>query len=503
MKTTPTVGGQVIFPWRGRPSAEGRVRVLAFLALLTIVFLVAMISGPSLRWSRTAGKSFSRDRARQRLRLSVVGDPPHHLNRWWGGQVPRPEARSLYAMDILKSSNLQQTMFKRLSIEHYRSITSADIDLDKIAVFVGKNSSGKSNVIDALHFLQEAFRNGLDFAVSQRFGIKSVRQWSPTRPYRIRIAVELENRRGHGYFSIKLDSFADSFVIFEEVGYWQYQDDYPTRHHGGAWARFDRGKNGIVRFTTNTQQLHAMLRGTKFEYDQAELAINSLSRLPFGEVRGFRELWNEIQNFEAYAIYANTIRSPQKPSNSEQLSRHGENISTIIKKLLAKRRSTRGFEELNSLMQLVIPNLERIEVETVGGLLAPKFIMMSDGKKRHSFNVSQISDGSLRLLGLLGALYQTRPPSAIALEEPEQNINPGYLTIIAEAVKDVARTHQIFITTHSPHLVDHFDVSSIHAVELSHTGTQVGKIAPSQVEAVKRKLFTVGELMTTEGLIAS
>jgi hypothetical protein len=37
---TPTVGGQVIFPWRGRQSAEGRVCILAFLALLIIVFLL-------------------------------------------------------------------------------------------------------------------------------------------------------------------------------------------------------------------------------------------------------------------------------------------------------------------------------------------------------------------------------------------------------------------------------------------------------------------------------
>ena len=154
-------------------------------------------------------------------------------------------------------------------------------------------------------------------------------------------------------------------------------------------------------------------------------------------------------------------------------------------------------------MKLVIPNLDTIGVESIGGLLAPKFIMMSEGAKRHSFNVSQISDGSLRLLGLLGALYQLNAPSVIALEEPEQNINPGYLTIIAEAVREIAERQQVLITTHSPHLVDLFDVDMIHAVELRPSGTFVGKVGKSQVEAVKRKLFTVGELMTTEGIIVS
>jgi len=394
-------------------------------------------------------------------------------------------------------------MFKRLVIEHYRSITNVDISLGNTAIFVGKNSSGKSNIIDAIHFLQEAFRHSLDFSVSQRFGIKSIRQWSPTRPFRIRISVDVENnRRGHGSFTLKLDSDGDNFVVFEEEGFWQYADEFPTASIGGAFIKFSRSRSGQVKFESSPKTTN-LLRAGRFKFDESELAISSLAKVPFGEARGIRDLWTEIQNFEAYSIYANTIRDPQKPSNYQQLSRHGENISTVVKALQLKRRTNKGFEELNSLMRLVIPNLDTIGVESIGGLLAPKFIMISEGAKRHSFNVSQISDGSLRLLGLLCALYQPSAPAVVALEEPEQNINPGFLTIIAEAVKEIAASRQILITTHSPHLIDHFDVTMIHAVELRSTGTFVGKVGRSQVEAVKRKLFTVGELMTTEGLIVS
>lgn len=394
-------------------------------------------------------------------------------------------------------------MFKRLAIEHYRSISNVDIYLGNTAIFVGKNSSGKSNVVDALHFLQEAFRHSLDFSVSQRFGIKSIRQWSPTRPYRIRISVDVQNRRGHGSFSLKLDSSGDNFLVFEEEGFFQDAADYPAKSLGGNFVKFKRNRAGQLEVNTSHQVRNSVLRDGRFKFDETELGINALSKLPLGEARGLRELWTEIQNFEAYSIYANTIRDPQKPSNFQQLSRHGENISTVIKALQLKRRSNKSFDELNSLMRLVIPHLDSIGVESVGGLLAPRFLMMAESNKRHSFNVSQISDGSLRLLGLLAALYQTNPPSAIALEEPEQNINPGFLTIIAEAVKETAAKRQVLITTHSPHLVDHFDVDTIHAVELRPSGTHVGRVADSQVAAVKRQLFTVGELMTAEGLFAS
>lgn len=395
-------------------------------------------------------------------------------------------------------------MFKRLTIEHYRSITQADVFLGNVAIFVGKNSSGKSNVVDSLHFLQEAFRHGLDYAVSQRYGIKSVRQWSPTRPYRIRISVEVTNSRGRGQFTLKLDSSGDDFIVAEEEGAWTFNADYPNRDLGGRKISYIRNKNRTIKFEFPEEagnRRRSFLETAHLDFEEAELAINGLSKVPFGEARGLRELWNEVQSFEAYSIYANTIRTPQKPSNFDQLSRHGENISTIIKQLQSIRKTSKSFDELNSLMRLVIPNLDSIGVESVGGLLAPKFVMMAEGKKRHSFNVSQISDGSLRLLGLLGALYQANPPSALALEEPEQNINPGYLTIIGEAVKEVAKHRQILITTHSPHLVDHFDIEAIQAVELRPNGTHVGRVVSSQIAAVKRQLFTVGELMTAEGLI--
>lgn len=394
-------------------------------------------------------------------------------------------------------------MITSLTIEHYRSIAYSHTRLGRIALFVGKNSSGKSNVIDALHFLQESFRNGLDFAISQRYGIKSVRQWSPTRPYRIRISVGVETRRGKGIFTLRLDSSRDNFAIFEEEGSWTLSDEAMPK--GSVVARtvsYKRNNASEVEFSFFPDR-NSVLKGLKFDLSEFDLAINMLSNLPVAESRGLRDLWTSIQNFEAYAIYPNTIRAPQKPSNEIQLTRHVENISTIIKKIQSNRRRTKNYDELNSLMQIVIPRLESVSVETVGGLLAPRFNILEDDQKKHQFNVSQISDGSLRLLGLLTALYQGDPPETIALEEPEQNINPGYLGIIADAVKEFAKRRQVLITTHSPHLVDYFDVEDIYAVELRRGETEIGSILSSQVEAVKSKLFTVGELMTTEGLLPS
>lgn len=77
------------------------------------------------------------------------------------------------------------------------------------------------------------------------------------------------------------------------------------------------------------------------------------------------------------------------------------------------------------------------------------------GGELHDFNLSQISDGTLRTLGLLTAFYQPAAPSKIGIEEPELMIHPGALQVIKDAMEtyvtfDSSRRAQVFLTTHSP-----------------------------------------------------
>ena len=76
-------------------------------------------------------------------------------------------------------------------------------------------------------------------------------------------------------------------------------------------------------------------------------------------------------------------------------------------------------------------------MQLIGGFLAPVFEVQEGENAQHEFNVSQISDGTLRMLGLLTALYHPNRPQVIALEEPEQTVNPGVLLILADAIKTV------------------------------------------------------------------
>jgi predicted ATPase len=148
-----------------------------------------------------------------------------------------------------------------------------------------------------------------------------------------------------------------------------------------------------------------------------------------------------------------------------------------------------------------MPNLDGIIIESPGGFMVPTFRVKEPNGKGHNFNVSQISDGTLRLFGLLTALYQPDRPDVIAMEEPEQTVNPGVLAVLADAIREVSQSGtQIVITTHSPHLVDLFEPEEILTAELIDGRTVIRPINEAQKQAVKDRLFSLGELMTAEGL---
>jgi predicted ATPase len=65
------------------------------------------------------------------------------------------------------------------------------------------------------------------------------------------------------------------------------------------------------------------------------------------------------------------------------------------------------------------------------------------------FDARELSDGTLRYLCLLAALLSPRPPSVLALNEPETSIHPDLLEPLARLLLRASRSSQLWITTHS------------------------------------------------------
>jgi predicted ATPase len=66
----------------------------------------------------------------------------------------------------------------------------------------------------------------------------------------------------------------------------------------------------------------------------------------------------------------------------------------------------------------------------------------------------EFSDGQLRFLCLCAALVSPRPPSLLALNEPETSLHPDLVNSLARLMVRASKNTQLWITTHSRALAE-------------------------------------------------
>ena len=69
---------------------------------------------------------------------------------------------------------MTQARITRIRLENYKSIKFCDVTLEPITVLVGQNGSGKSNFLDAIFFIAEAFQTSLSDAIRSRRGLSEI-----------------------------------------------------------------------------------------------------------------------------------------------------------------------------------------------------------------------------------------------------------------------------------------------------------------------------------------
>lgn len=401
-------------------------------------------------------------------------------------------------------------IIKSFHVQHYKSLEDVELDdLSPITLLVGNNATGKSNIVDALRFLRDSTTDGLDHAISLRGGISTIRQYSPTRPFVVRMRVTLQQtiqpaegpeEYRDGIYDLRVKSLrAGNYCIeSEEISWFREKtqvvidkegDPIEERSLGIYEQKIFRDADGSIRRDDKT---------LAYRLGPDELLIRN-SRITS---RSW-DLNMLLSSLRFSALYPNTLRSPSRPDTDRQLKESGENWASILKAMKGNERGRKRFDAILALMKRILPGLIDVRVQSVGGYLVPKFIVKDAPlQKEHDFDPVQLSDGTLRVFGILLALYQLPAPRFLALEEPELTVNPAVLAVLAEAFNDVAGNTQLLITTHSPELIDYFDPKAIRVVSFHQGRTKASSIKSSQVKSIKERLTTAGELLQRGNILS-
>lgn len=375
-------------------------------------------------------------------------------------------------------------MIRSLVLKRFRSVPTARIELDNPTIFVGRNGSGKSNLVSAFSFLAEAMASPLQAVFDRHGGISAVRNRSSGKSYppHLGMRVNFARQNGdacHGFYAFEIKALKNyGFSVVREqcsIG------EEPSR----AW--FDR--EGI-RFRSNVE-------GLKPALDPAALGLPVIG----GEER-FSPVLRALAGMRVYSIEPGKLRDMQEPDSGVALKPDGANVTSVLKEI--ERQSPEDFTRISEILATIVPNTKRVRVQKHGKNLALQFTQeWGDEKpKRLNFEGFSMSDGTLRAIGFLAAVFQRPRPSLIAVEEPEATIHPGALESVLDLLLHASKHMQVVVTTHSPDLLDAKWITDRHlrVVEWSEGATRVAAVSDANRRALQDHLMGAGELLRANAL---
>ncbi|CAN5583433.1 AAA family ATPase [soil metagenome] len=367
----------------------------------------------------------------------------------------------------------------RVRIQNYKSIRSCDVTLGSLAVLVGPNGAGKSNFLDALRFTADALSTTLDLALRDRGGINEVRRraWGHPNHFAVRFDLNLPDGSTGSYAFQVGSASGGGFRVNDEECVVR-----PNRI-GAEVARY-RVKKGKLT-TTLEERLPAVAEDRLF--------LVSASNLP-----AFRPLFDSLTTMGFYNLSPAAIRPPQSPDAGTLLRRDGGNLASVLGHLAQHNQP--ALDRVVEYLRQVAPGVEGVSKRSVGPMESIEFKQRVPGRKDPwAFSSANMSDGTLRGLGVLVALLQAngRPPTLIGIEEPEVALHPAAVGVLVDAIRDASQHTQVIITSHSPDLLDRPDLDgeSLLAVVADEGVTIIGGLNDVGREVLRDQLFTAGELL--------
>jgi predicted ATPase len=364
----------------------------------------------------------------------------------------------------------------QVQIQGYKSIERAVVDLEPFTAFVGPNGAGKSNFLDALAFVQDCLSQSLEQALEARGGAGGVlsrfRENGQSRSLGIRLLIELSEDR-HAEYSFEISPESHAHIARER-----------------CVIRSGERKEWI--FDVVDGQFVTPIPGIRAQIGQGRFALYAASATD-----EYRPLYDFLTSLRIYNIEPKKLRTIHDLHLVDYLHRDGSNAAAVLKSL--KEAHPLRYQRVRELLAVALPDLEDVDSYTLfpgpgGGL---KFQLNVGMTEPITFFEGEVSDGTLRILGLLLAAYQPQRPSVLGIEEPELTVHPALAELISQVLLDSAHDGQVLVTTHSPDVLDAKEISDdqIRIVTMDHGRTLIAPLATGSRKAIRERLYTPGELL--------
>lgn len=383
-------------------------------------------------------------------------------------------------------------MLKRVKIQGYKSLANVEVKLQPLSVLFGPNASGKSNFLDALQLLSriatsESLRDAFNPPYrgtpleSFTFGPNGLKDLLTQEKASISIEVEVElsqsiidavNRQFQMAEGIKTTgkekiSSSASNLQFVSEKYLDYLIEVEILPTSGIL----RVANEALTVLSNEGQ---PIQGITSEGREASFLSQPPLLAQFPYLQAMRQ---ELESWYFFYLEPRErMRIPTPVKEVRHIGLMGEELAAFLNTLRALDKPQ--FRAVEKALHMIIPSITGIDVSINN--YGEVELRLMQGQTPIPAHV--LSEGTLRILGLLALGGVKEAPALLGFEEPENGVHPDRLDLIASLLRTLASSGiQVIATTHSPTLLDLLPVESLYVVRQVSGNTVIESFSSWQI----------------------
>ena len=338
-------------------------------------------------------------------------------------------------------------LLRNITLENWKNFRSLRCEVNNRLFVVGANASGKSNFLDALRFMRDIVKHGggLQYAVYQRGGISKIRCLSA---------------RERPDIVIKLEFIDDKNVC------WKYYLSLTQQSRGN--------RNTIIRKETMEKDGKLVINrpDDNDKNDEERLTQTYLEQITTN--KEYRDIVNYLTSIQYMHLVPQLLKFPDAFSGPDlPEDPFGKGFLRTVAKTQKNQRDKK-LSQIQKILQKAVPQLKDLTYKDDVGqphLEVTYEHWRPNGAKQIE---TQLSDGTLRLIGLLWSLITGK--GILLLEEPELSLHTAIVEQLPQLFYSVLskKKRQIIITTHSAEMLSHkgISLSEILLLQADNEGTK-------------------------------
>ncbi len=373
-----------------------------------------------------------------------------------------------------------------IKIKNFKVFKDVEItNIPNMVVFLGMNGVGKTTFFDVFGFLNDCLSKNVKAALDNRGGFSEVisREQMGNIEFLIQFRQTNDDPRITYELSIGLDENKRPVIFKEIMQLKSGQGEAPWRI-----LEFSLGEGFAAKGEIKTFEDIQNAYRDKQKLDSPDiLAIKGLGQFKeFVAVSALRKL---IEDWYISDFQIKAARQRSEAGYNESLSKTGDNLPIVAKYMYEHHRDK--FDDVLQKMKERIPGVTSVEADlTSDGYIVLRF---SDGQFSNPFSSRFVSDGTIKMFAYLIMLNDPNPHSLLCVEEPENQLYPKLLPILAEEFRLYSNAGgQVFVSTHSPDFLNAVELSELYCLVKEDGFTKICRASDSELVT---SLYNAGDLL--------